>query len=346
MLRPLLALVLLGCSTLALAQPKPTTTFRSLQTGHSAREGALGGRVLAIEDQDLNLAIFTPSLLSKSLDNSLAFNYVNYFSNINFGYVSYAKALKNKPLTLSGTLRYFNYGSTALTDEYFNSYGTFSSKEYVLQGGIGWQMDTNWRMGANLKFIFGNFESYKSSAVAVDYSLTYYNPEHLFGASLVISDAGFMLKNYQDIKGRLPMDVAVGFSKKLAKAPMRFTLTIDNITTWDLTYTDPNASGEIDPLTGKVKEVEPPSFSNKLFRHIYGGTELVFTKNFHFRVGYNYRLRQELKINDRPGTVGLSWGFGIKISKFNLSYSRVKYHLSGPSNHFTLSTNLSTFGKK
>ncbi|MES2628699.1 MAG: type IX secretion system protein PorQ [Bacteroidota bacterium] len=347
MLRPLLLVTLISTGLSAAAQPKPSINFRTLQTGHSAREAALGGRVLAIEDQDLNLAVFTPSLLSKSLDNTLAFNYVNYFSDINFGYLSYAKSLKDQPLTFSGTIRYFNYGKTQETDEFFNTYGTFSNNEYVIQGGAAWQMDTNWRVGANLKYIHSSLAGYGASAIATDASVTYFDYKRLFGASFVITDLGVVTKNYNGQKGgRLPFDVAIGLSKKLAKSPLRFSLTLDNLTTWDLTYTDPNVQQQIDPLTGEVKTEKTPSFGNKLFRHAYGGTEIVFSKNFHIRVGYNYRRRQELKINDRAGTVGLSWGFAMRISKFQLSYARTKYHLSSPSNHFTLSTNLSTFGKK
>jgi hypothetical protein len=43
--------------------------------------------------------------------------------------------------------------------------------------------------------------------------------------------------------------------------------------------------------------------------------------------------------------VGFSYGFGIKISKFHLSYGRATYHLAGASNHFSISTNFSSFYK-
>lgn len=347
MLRSLFSVILLACSAAVLAQPSSKINFRTLQTGHSAREAALGGRAIAIEDQDLNLAVFTPALLSKAVDNTVAFNYVNYFTDINFGYLAYAKSLKNKPLTFSGAIRFFNYGKTDETDQYFNSYGTFTSGEFAVQGGACWQLDSNFRVGANLKFIRANLGSYVASAVATDIAMNYYNPKHLMGLSLVISDLGVVTKNFNGEKGgRLPFDAALGFSKKLAKSPLRFNIVADNLTNWDLTYTDPNLAQETDPLTGQPKVIKEPSFTNKLFRHVYGGTEIVLSKNLHFRAGYNFRRRQELKINDRAGTAGLSWGFSFRVSKFVLSYARVKYHLSSPSNHFTLNTNLSTFGKK
>jgi len=36
---------------------------------------------------------------------------------------------------------------------------------------------------------------------------------------------------------------------------------------------------------------------------------------------------------------------GVKISKFNISYSRAFYHLAGGSSHFSISTSLSSFAR-
>ncbi len=338
-------LLILAESMSAWCQPKSNVNFRSLQIGRSAREAALGGKCLASTDKDFNLAFFTPSLLDSSMSSTLAFNYVNYFADINFGYAAYAHKLKALPITLSGGIRFFDYGKFDATDEFFNTNGTFHAGEYALQFGGAWQLDSNWTVGTNLKFILANYTSYKASALATDLSVTYINPKHLFAATLIANDLGFMTKNFTETKGALPFDIALGLSKKLAKSPLRFSVVADNLTTWDLTYTDPNAKQEIDPLTNQPKVVEAPSFGNKLFRHIYGGTEIVLSKSFHIRAGYNYRRRQELKIAEKPGTAGISWGFAFRVSKFHFSYARTKYHLASPSNHFTVSTNLSTFGK-
>ena len=66
-------------------------------------------------------------------------------------------------------------------------------------------------------------------------------------------------------------------------------------------------------------------------------------ENFHFDLGYNYKRRQEMKVVVRPGMVGFSWGFGLRISKFHIAYGRSSYHLAGGTNHFSLTTNLSDF---
>ncbi len=80
-------------------------------------------------------------------------------------------------------------------------------------------------------------------------------------------------------------------------------------------------------------------------RHLIFGVEFIPFENFYLRAGYNYQRRQELKISSRVAMVGFSYGFGIKISKFHLSYGRATYHLAGASNHFSISTNFSSFYK-
>jgi len=56
--------------------------------------------------------------------------------------------------------------------------------------------------------------------------------------------------------------------------------------------------------------------------------------------------RQELKIDTKPGMVGFSWGIGVKISKFKISYGHPSYHLAGGGNYFSFSMNLDDLSKK
>jgi hypothetical protein len=39
-------------------------------------------------------------------------------------------------------------------------------------------------------------------------------------------------------------------------------------------------------------------------------------------------------------TVGFSFGFGIKVSRFNLNYGWANYHRAGATNHISISTSL------
>ena len=70
------------------------------------------------------------------------------------------------------------------------------------------------------------------------------------------------------------------------------------------------------------------------------------SENLNLRVGYNHQQRRELSIEEKPGTVGFSWGFGLRIKKINLSYGSARYHLSGSTNMFSLSLNPGDFYRK
>ena len=80
-----------------------------------------------------------------------------------------------------------------------------------------------------------------------------------------------------------------------------------------------------------------------MMRHFLFGLEFKPMDAFTLRFGYNYQRRQELKIPTKVSTVGFSWGFGLNLQKFQLSYGRATYHLSGASNHFSLAIKLKEF---
>jgi hypothetical protein len=161
-------------------------------------------------------------------------------------------------------------------------------------------------------------------------------------ATLVIRNAGTQLKHYDnEEKEKIPFEVQAGISKQLAKAPFRFSLIGQQLQTFDLSYKDPNLNG-IDPLTGEVK-TQKISFANKVMRHAIVNAEILFTKNFNVRIGYNYLRRKELALTDKKGLSGMSFGFGFKVNRFQFAYAYSVYLPSQPGNNFTISTNLSSF---
>jgi hypothetical protein len=144
----------------------------------------------------------------------------------------------------------------------------------------------------------------------------------------------------------MPFNIQLGFSQKLKHAPLRISVTLDHLNKWDLTYDKPEEESSLDPLSGEEQsESGLDKFADQFMRHIIIGLEFNPLENFYVRAGYNYRRRQEMIIETKTSTIGFSWGFGIKISKFHLSYGRATYHLAGASDHFSITTNLDSFGK-
>lgn len=315
-------------------------TFQSLNLVNSAREAALGGNLLCVKDGDLNLAIKNPSLLDSSMDNQLAMSYVNYFTDINYGYVAYARSFP-KYGTFDIGMQYINYGTFALTDETGIQNGEFSAGDYNLNIGWGTTVDTIFFIGANLKNIYSNIESYTSYGLAADIAGTYYNEKFNFTTAVLIKNIGLQVKPYvAGNKEPLPFEIQFGISKQLAHMPFRFSIITEHLEKFDLSFVDP-AEATTD-LTGTTID-NTVGIGTKIMQHFVFGGEFLPSKNLFLRFGYNFRRRNELGIDAKMGFVGFSWGLGVKISKFQLSYAMATYHLGGTSSNFTITTNLSDF---
>jgi hypothetical protein len=128
----------------------------------------------------------------------------------------------------------------------------------------------------------------------------------------------------------------MGLSHKLAHAPFRFSLLGQHLERWDLTYNDPNAQPKKDPLTGEIIPLEEAGFGEKLMRHFVVQTEILFGSKLHLRVGFNYHRRQELKVVQRPGIAGFSFGAGLYFKRFSLDYGIMSYSSAGVQNMLTL----------
>jgi hypothetical protein len=322
------------------------STYEFLNLPVSARAAALGGNATAIYDGDINLVHFNPALLNEKTENHLNLSYINYFADISYGYVSYANRLKGG--FYNAGLQYINYGNFIKADANGDIQGQFTAGEYAFNLAYAHKLpylDSTISVGTNFKFLYSVFEQYQSFGAALDIGAVYFNPKNKLGIALTLKNAGMQISSYtKDNREALPFDAQLGFSKQFSKAPIRFSVVYESLQRFNLTYVD-TINVKTNALTGE-KEIENISFADKFFRHIVFGAEIFPTKSFFIRAGFNYRRRQELQVETRPGTIGLSWGVGIRISKFHLSYGRATYHLAGPSNHFTITTNLSSFAKK
>jgi len=336
---------LIFCSIPLFAQIGGSQTYAFLNVPASARVAALGGTFISIKDNDLNCALQNPSLLNPSMNNYLLLNGVVYFDGVKFGDAAYAKDYQ-KYGTFMVNMHYANYGSFPETDVAGLSLGTFHAADYNLNVGWGYRMNRLFSIGADLKAIYSNYYIYNSFGLGADLAATLYDSSSQFTAAIVGKNIGVQIKSY--VKGDhepLPVEVDAAVSKRLIHTPLRFSFTYRHIEKFDLAYTDPNDDSQVDPLTGET-QVTTYGFFNKLSRHIILAAEILISKNFHLRGAYNFQRSQELSIDGTHGTVGISWGFGIKISKFIISYGNASYHLEGSANHFSIATNLSDFIKK
>ncbi len=323
------------------------TGYQFLEQPISARVAALGGNVAAINDNDVNIGFVNPSMINPGMNSSLALNYISFFTGTNYSSLQYANSFK-KAGSFMATLQYMDYGKIDYADENGNVAGTFGAYDMAFTIGWGRQLDSLFSIGAAAKLIYSSYESYNSFGMAVDVAGTYESKSG-FTMSLVARNLGMQLSTYHPGASRdpLPFDLQFAISKRLEHVPVRFSVIYDHIEKWDLTYEDPaNPSGGFDPVTGEPKYREGFSkFADQFMRHIIFGAELYIGKNLVLRGGYNYRRRQEMKIEDRMAMVGFSWGMGVRIYKFRINYSRVTYSLAGSPNYLTVAFNLDSFKK-
>jgi hypothetical protein len=322
--------------------------FQFLEVSNSARVAALGGGAVAIRDNDLDLPYFNPSLLNETMNHHITLNYVNYFSGVNYGYASAATSLGKT--SLAGGIHYLNYGKFQGADENGNLTGTFRASDYSVDFVVSRPIDSLFSWGITLKSIYSDLESYNSTAIAFDGGITYHNPHALFTAGLVFRNAGWQVSTYypQGARDPLPFNISLGISQGLKYAPLTFFIVADHLEKWDLTYTTAeDKENSVDPFTGESSTKSGfDIFIDQFMRHISIGTELNLGQNFVLRAGYNYRRRQEMKIESKPGMIGFSWGAGIKISKYRINYGHSTYHMAGGANYFSFSVNLDEFNKK
>jgi hypothetical protein len=318
------------------AQIGGESVYSFLALTNSARIAALGGNQVAINDPaDLNLPFHNPALLNQRMANQLLFNYVNYLSDINYGYVSYAFPAFRYGMVAVG-MHYINYGSFTEASELGVITGNqFKAGEYALHIIYAYSLK-NWQFGISLKPVLSNFESYSSWGIAGDAGLAWFSQNNFTSAGLVARNFGTQITTYYEDgkKESLPFDLQAGISQKLAYAPIVFSLTAHHLNHWDL------AKPEADENSEDLFVVPAESSVKQLMRHLLIGMEILPSQHFSIRAGYNYHLRQELKVEQRSSTVGFSLGFGVHINRFRLDYSISQIHIAGVSNHFSLAINL------
>lgn len=336
-MRKLILLIVLQAFVypMAFGQIGGESTYDFLNLTNSARMAALGGNQIAINDSaDLNTSYNNPSLLKPDMRNQLAINYVGYFAGVNYGYAAYSFGTP-LPGNFAVGMHYINYGNFIEALPSGEKTGaTFNAAEYALN--IIWSNKyKQFTYGINLKPILSSFESYQSIGFAADLGLSHFSKNQNTVVALVARNIGTQITTYYDgaEKESIPFDLQFGISQKLAHAPIRFAATLQHLQKWDL------AKPTKDNTTTTTVYTED-KFTKKFMRHLLLGVELLPSPNFTIRAGYNYQLRQEMKLDEKMSTVGFSWGFGFRISRFQINYGSARYHLAGSSNLISIAINL------
>ena len=296
----------------AQAQTGGNNTYEFLNLPSSARIASLGGAVIAVQDNDLNLAFQNPGLLNPTMSKELALSYVPYFADIKYGYAAYAQEFK-KLGTFSAGIHYVDYGTFIKADNTGLQTGTFGAREYSFNLAYSRLLYTRLTGGVTLKTIYSSLEEFTSVGLAVDIGAFYTNENGNLGLGAVVKNIGRQLTTY--VPGNrepIPFEVQLGISYRLPKAPFRLSLIATHLEKPNLTYINPATENQTDPITGDAV-VQKISLFEKIGRHAILGAEILITQNFSLRLGYNYMRRKDLSVDTHRGISGFSGGFGFSF---------------------------------
>ncbi len=315
--------------------------FEFIHLSTSARSTALGGSQVAAWTDDYALAGSNPALLSESMSGQFIFQHNFHFSGIDNGYAGYAKHIPRINATLHGGIHYLSYGQFTAADDMGNVQGTFKANEIAIQAGISRQLNERMQGGFLLRYVQSSLESYRSSGLVMDAGFSYKSQDGLNHYGFVLRGAGVQFSKYypDDTKGRMPVDVQIGFSKRLQYVPFRLSVLAHDLNRWDLRYDSP-----LDDNTGLgfgEEPREPGKFGQQVdnvFRHLTFGGEFLIGKEekLMLRIGYHHQRRKELSVVNLRSLAGFSAGAGFKLKSFVLDYGFAVYHQAGSTKHLGL----------
>lgn len=314
----------------------------------SARITALGGLLPSVMDEDVTLAISNPASLNDKMHNSVSFSHNFHFADIQNGYVAYGRNLKKWNINTHFGIQYMNYGDFKYADILGNQQGTFSAKETAFIIGASKKIADRITVGANLKGVFSNLESYSSTGILMDLGLNYAKDSSGLILSFLVKNVGAELTTYTGERFGTPLDVQIGISKRLKYLPFRLSIIAHQLHRGNIRYDDPDNQAQTDIFGNIVEEKKLNNTIDNIFRHIIINGEFLLGKNenLRLRAGYNHLRRKELSLSTFRSLAGFSLGFGLKINVFKLDYGVGYHHVAGATNHITISTNMGKFFKK
>jgi len=311
------------------------TVFNFLRLSNTPQLTALGGINISNQTPDIGLVYHNPALLRPSMNTDANMVFNAFYGDIRNYHLLTAFEQERWKTTFAVGINYFNYGSIPETDMIGNHLGDFKPADYVVQVSAARQYEENWHYGATLKFIGSNYGPYRSSGIAMDAAVSYSDTASLLQASLVLKNMGTQITSYTGTgAGDLPFDIQVGISKRLAKAPVQFSLTAHHLHQFDISYHDTAFNNE----NGFDQSQKSNKFTfDKLFRHIVLGVQVYVTDKVELSAGYNHLQRKELSVgNTGNGLNGFSLGVGLLFKKLQIRYARSHYQNNTAYNQFGL----------
>lgn len=302
----------------ALAQ-EYASAFNTLRLPASSHAAALGGQNVTLIEDEPTAGWYNPALYANVSDLSAGLDFMTYAAGSTWMGAHFVKAFGERH-TMAVGAQYMNYGKMDETDEAGNTLGQFSAKDIVIGAGYSYLLSDRWTGGANLKMMVSNLADYTALAAAIDVGVNYYDDENDLSVSASLQNIGTQLKAYHDgQRTHLPFTLALGFSKGMAHLPVRFHVTMTDVTRWKSSY-------YVLPENKDKDKSDKVGFGKIALNHFMLGLDILPTDYLYLSVGYNFRRAYELKASGSSHLAGLSAGAGVNVKHFKFGVSYAKYH--------------------
>ena len=305
-MRKVVFVLITTLSALQVFAQESQEVFSFLRLPVSAHVAALGGDNITLDDDDPTVVFHNPALICNTSDKSINLNFMTYMEGAKTASASFVKGWGERG-TWAVSAQYMNYGSMKETTIDNIEQGSFSAKDIAVAGTFAYLLSDRWSGGVTLRFISSSIASYNAIGIASDLGLNYYDEVHGWSISAVAKNLGGQVKAYQDEYEKIPIDLQLGVSKRLAAAPLRFSATLSRLNRWDTSF----------------------------IQHVTLGVDVFIGESIYIAGGYNFRRRDEMKISEGDGSsshgAGLSVGAGLTLKRFKLSAAYAKYHVSASS---------------
>jgi hypothetical protein len=318
----------------------------------SARATALGGSQIAATVNDYGLVGGNPAMLNGNMDKTLLFQHNFHFDGIANGFAGYAKHVSKWNATIQGGVHYLSYGKFTAADDRGNITGEFKAKDLSIQAGIAKQLNERMSAGVLVQYIQSSLETYTSNGMLVDLGLTYKSEDGFTHYAIVLKGTGLQFSTYYegDDRGRMPVDLQVGLSRRLQYVPFRLSILAHSLNRWDLRYDSP-LDEETTIGFGEEEPREPSKFGqsiDNIFRHLVFGGEFLIgqNENLMLRLAYHHQRRKELSVVGLRSLAGFSGGVGINFRSFVLDYGFAVYHQAGSTKHLGIRVQLGQLKEK
>lgn len=290
-----------------------------LNTPGIAKLSALGGINISNVHDNAGMYLYNPALLQTHHHNVFAIHHTFYFADIQLNTLAYALDLGKLGMWSAGLI-YMNYGLLDGFDDTGMETGGFSVADYAISLGHS-HTSGAFTAGINVKLASSRLAGFDASALLADLGVIFVHPLHDLTLGLTLRNAGVVLRDFTaSSESRLPMDLILGSSFKPTHMPFRFSLNLHQLHRLGSYYPGFRQSGS---------PQEEPGILDLALRHLVVGTELLLSDNFNLRMGYNHRMRQELRLPETAGGAGLAYGMHFKWRGAAFDLSRMHFHAAG-----------------